>query len=54
MVVDYRLLYLHCAIHDASFLFNIFFFGIATGNETGSTSDVLGASLDLCGTILFS
>ena len=28
--------------------------GIATGNETVSPSDVLGASLDLCGTIISS
>ena len=28
--------------------------GIETGNETGSTYDVLGASLDICGTIITS
>ena len=28
--------------------------GIVTGNETGSPSDVLGDSLALCGTIIYS
>ena len=36
-----------------SFMFSVFHC-IDTGTETGSPSDVLGASLDLCGTIISS
>ena len=31
-----------------------YFYGIVTGNETGSPSGVLVASFDLCGTIIYS
>ena len=53
-LVDYRLLQFHTAIPTASVLHVIFFPLIDTGNETGSPSDVLDDSLDLCGTIISS
>ena len=50
--MDYRLIQLHHAIQSASVLRFIFISGISTGNETGRPSAILGASLDIWGTII--
>ena len=50
--MDYSILQFHHYIPTASVIYVIFFSGIVTGSETGSPSDVLGASLAHCVTII--
>ena len=54
MLLDYPPIQFHHSIHDVPFLHVIFICWIATGNETGIHSDILGDSLDICGTIISS
>ena len=50
--MDYRLL--QYTVLSIIALSSMLFYAIAPGNETGINSDVLGASLFLCGTIISS